>query len=460
MKMRFKIQAVMEGDDGRTELAEIIELPTVRDRPGLSLDRSKSLLKQLQAIMVRAQASDYVDRHRSCPDCGDERRTKGYRSFQYRTPFGIVLIDTPRLHQCPCSGNGGTFSLLKGWCPDRVSPELLQLETKWSSLMAYGLTANLLKEVLPVGESTNGATLRNHLHRVARRMEDDVMDTPDNLGGCPREWAALPRPGKPIVLGIDGGYLRRWDKKKRNFEVIVGKSLASGNSKRFGFVQSHDSRPRRRLRHSLNAQGMQANQQITFLSDGADNLQTLQWAMYPESEHVLDWFHITMRLTVLKQFAKGMVHTDPEIAEQVKRNLDRTKWFLWHGNLERALDTLDDIMIHINDPDLRYDKRRKFVAKLEEFDTYISNNAGMIPNYGERWRNGERISTSFVESTINEVVAKRMVKKQQMQWSTLGAHLLLQTRTAVLNDDLQSHFERWYPSQPDGVQQPGLQRAA
>ena len=134
--MHFKIQVVIEGGDGRTQLAEVIDLPTVSDRPGLSLDRSKSLLKQLQAIMVRAQASDYVDRHRSCPDCGDERRIKGYRSFQHRTPFGIVLIDTPRLHRCPCSGHGGTFSLLKNWCPDRVSPELLQLETKWSSLMA------------------------------------------------------------------------------------------------------------------------------------------------------------------------------------------------------------------------------------------------------------------------------------------------------------------------------------
>ncbi len=336
---------------------------------------------------------------------------------------------------------GTTFSLLKGWCPGRVSPELQQLETKWSSLMAYGLTANLLKDVLPVGESTNGATVRNHLHRVARRIEEDVTNTPARLGGCPREWAALPRPGKPIVLGIDGGYLRRWDKKKRNFEVIVGKSLSSDNSKRFGFVQCHEPQPRRRLHHVLNTQGMQANQQITFLSDGADNLRSLQWAMYPESEHVLDWFHITMRLTVLNRFAKGIAHTDPAIGEQIKIDLERTKWFLWHGNVEFALEALDDFTFQVDDPDLRYDKRRKLISKLEEFDTYIRNNAGMIPNYGERWRNGERISTSFVESTINEVVAKRMVKKQQMQWSTLGAHLLLQARTAVLNDDLKSHFD-------------------
>ena len=57
----------------------------------------------------------------------------------------------------------------------------------------------------------------------------------------------------------------------------------------------------------------------------------------------------------------------------------------------------------------------------------------------------QTIASSFVESTVNEVVTKRMVKKQQMQWSTVGAHYLLQTRTATLNGDLASHFERWYP---------------
>jgi len=78
-------------------------------------------------------------------------------------------------------------------------------------------------------------------------------------------------------------------------------------------------------------------------------------------------------------------------------------------------------------------------------DINIRNNQRLIPNYGEKWRYGEAISTSFVESTINEVVAKRMVKKQQIQWTHKGVHYLLQTRTAVLNNDLHRHFERWYP---------------
>lgn len=41
---------------------------------------------------------------------------------------------------------------------------------------------------------------------------------------------------------------------------------------------------------------------------------------------------------------------------------------------------------------------------------------------------GEVISTAFVESTINQVVSKRMVNKQQRRWTPRGAHLLLQVR--------------------------------
>ena len=82
---------------------------------------------------------------------------------------------------------------------------------------------------------------------------------------------------------------------------------------------------------------------------------------------------------------------------------------------------------------------------MEEFHTYIERNRAFIPNYGERYRHGERISTGFVESTVNQVISKRMVKKQQMQWSPRGAHLLLQIRTRVLNGEWEATFRTWYP---------------
>ena len=73
-------------------------------------------------------------------------------------------------------------------------------------------------------------------------------------------------------------------------------------------------------------------------------------------------------------------------------------------------------------------------------------NRPFIPNYDERYRYGETISTAFVESTVNEVISRRMVKQQQMRWTKQGAHLLLQVRTQTLNNELRDTFQWWYPS--------------
>ncbi len=88
----------------------------------------------------------------------------------------------------------------------------------------------------------------------------------------------------------------------------------------------------------------------------------------------------------------------------------------------------------------------KLATSVREFYSYIEVNQQFIPNYGERYRYGEAIATGFVESTVNQVISKQMVKKQQMRWTQKGAHLLLQVRTQVLNDDLRATFERWYPA--------------
>jgi len=111
----------------------------------------------------------------------------------------------------------------------------------------------------------------------------------------------------------------------------------------------------------------------------------------------------------------------------------------------RALQVVEDLEMDLEVDDAA-PGRRKLVKALGEFGGYIGANATWIPNYGERYRSGEAISNAFVESAVNQVVSKRMVKKQQMRWSQRGAHLLLQIRTRVLNDDLAGDFRRWYPA--------------
>jgi len=260
-------------------------------------------------------------------------------------------------------------------------------------------------------------------------------------------------------VGIDGGYVRDWEAKKRNLEVIVGKSILAfthddeeetPSSKRFGFVQTFDPKPKRRLYEVLHSQGFQLNQQITLLSDGSDTVRDLQLSMSPEAEHILDWFHLSIKLTVLDQYAKGLVHYDQVLGDKIRQQIERLKWSLWHGNLYKALDKIEDIESLLDNFEETYPKFKPLVKAVDEFRTYIENNAHLIPNYGERYRHGEAIATGFVESTVNQVVSKRFCKKQPMQWSKRGAHLLLQTRVKTLNGELGSMFKRWYPDMQVG----------
>jgi len=196
------------------------------------------------------------------------------------------------------------------------------------------------------------------------------------------------------------------------------------------------------------------NQQLTFLSDGGDTVRDLQLYVNPKAEHLLDWFHLAMRLTVMQQTAKGLpqtVHDEEEtytLRDPVVRSLERLKWSLWHGNVYKAFQKIADLAMDLDVAVATTGDgtARKLLKTVEEFHTYIDRNRAFIPNYGERYRYGEHISTGFVESTVNQVISIRFCKRQQKQWTNRGVHLLLQTRVKTLNQELAALFQRWYPA--------------
>jgi hypothetical protein len=158
-----------------------------------------------------------------------------------------------------------------------------------------------------------------------------------------------------------------------------------------------------------------------------------------------------MRLTVLNQTAKGLPDKgdDPqEFRSGVLKDLESIKWYLWHGNTFQALNKLQNLEMDLEMAVFENKEKNadKLLRGIEELHTYIQRNQAFIPNYGERYRNGERIASGFVESAVNQVVSKRMTKRQQMQWTQRGAHLLLQIRTRVLNQEWEDTFRRWYPA--------------
>jgi hypothetical protein len=88
----------------------------------------------------------------------------------------------------------------------------------------------------------------------------------------------------------------------------------------------------------MKSQGMKDNQQVVC--------PTAARPFHPCSEHVIDWFHITMRLTVLQQQTKTLQGRQ-EVGEEVAKQLECAKHLLWpHGNAEEALERLVSVVMH------------------------------------------------------------------------------------------------------------------
>jgi hypothetical protein len=47
---------------------------------------------------------------------------------------------------------------------------------------------------------------------------------------------------------------------------------------------------------------------------------------------------------------------------------------------------------------------QELLKGVEKLHTYVKRNKGFVSNNGERYRNGERIASGFVESAVNQVV--------------------------------------------------------
>ena len=132
-----------------------------------------------------------------------------------------------------------TFSPLAAVLPERTTPELIYLESKFSGLISYGQSANLLAETLPLGRPLHAATVRLHAQATAERLEAELgPEQPIFIQGCQAEWDELPRPDLPLTVGLDGGYVHSSQQRSRRdgwFEVIAGKSMPTiGPAKCFG----------------------------------------------------------------------------------------------------------------------------------------------------------------------------------------------------------------------------------
>ena len=381
---------VQAGDDtdAPSVVREVLSLDRealAPDTLGLQRGEAMDLLSAVQGALVDEQAKAALATRMACPECGRPRRHKDSRAIVVRSLFGTLRLASPRWWHCDCRPQASrTFSPLAAVLPTRVTPELQYLEAKFAGLVSYGLAAQLLGEVLPLGRVLHATAVRHHVQAVAQRLEDELG--PERFSfveGCPRDWAELPRPDLPLVVGLDGGYVHSSAQRSRRdgwFEVIAGKTMpANGPAKCFGYVQTYDKKPKRRLFEVLTSQGMAANQQVTFLTDGGEDIRDLPLYLNPRAEHLLDWFHITMRITIMTTMAKSLRSPPPDpdlpssppvdLAADLAKQLKRLKWFLWHGNTFRALQIIEDLVVDLDveEPSV---SQAKLLKAVGEFDSY------------------------------------------------------------------------------------------
>jgi hypothetical protein len=267
--MNLQIRIVAIADNGQQQVYEIASLQRTElkmETLGLTLAEGKTILCEIQRVVVERQVAECLEPYRHCSACGQPQHGKGQHDLPMRTVFGKMTIPSPRIVYCDCQPHETkSFSPLAQLLPERTTPEMLFLETKWSALMSYGVTSDLLQEVLPMDSPLHASTIREHVFRVAERMEKELgKEQWCFIEGCERDWNKLPPPNGPLTVGIDGGYVR--GRNKEHFEVIAGKSLLAFrrdeeqdeelSGKCFAFVQTYDEKPKRRLFEVLSAGGV------------------------------------------------------------------------------------------------------------------------------------------------------------------------------------------------------------
>jgi hypothetical protein len=162
---------------------------------------------------------------------------------------------------------------------------------------------------------------------------------------------------------------------------------------------------------------------------------------------VLDWWHLAVRFEHTLQAARGLGPgtAGKHLADEAVRGLERAKWRLWHGRRPGCRRKLT--------ARCRWTQRKslrevagigRFQRHVSQLLGYLERNQDALVHYAARRRRGEPISTAFVASAINEIVARRMNKKQQMRWNRTTVQPFLDVRTTMLDGRLEDAFRRRY----------------
>lgn len=446
-QLKMKVWVELVGVDGVPQRREIAVVERIVDGArlnefGLSLEESKGIQGRLQEELAQFQVDQAGQQDRKCHDCDRLRGVHDYRSRTVHSLFGICRLRVPRLRSCACgrtarSDTGSIETLIKG----RATPELERIQAELGSRLSFREAARVLDLFVPAAQPHNHRSVSNRLAKVADQIEKWDAASPYRMSRAG---------GSPISVFIDGAYIRAVPGyQSRHFEIAMGRVVSPGRQPRqFAAAPNVATGKHNVVRAAMRAQGWLPGRDVTVFSDGDVGLQGIVISATRQPvTHILDWFHLSMRLRHIEQAWEGLRHVgDLNIhLRDVAVDVPRLRHLLWSGYVREATRAVKNMLYqleqHARLRDASHKLKRLYVL-IGNLQTYLVQNATSIVDYCHRYWSGEPISSSPAESAANSLVNARMNKKRQMRWSPAGAHRVLQVRAAVADGRLkQAKFD-------------------
>jgi hypothetical protein len=363
-----------------------------------------------------------------CPKCGSKTKKVGI----FKSKFHAVLTDHRiGVQRTYCSCGWYSPTSVEGVFGSNVHPDLLKKQALQGCKESYEKSSISLNAESAKQRPANGHTqISRAVKLVGEKLEEVKIAIKSSNKKCTAE----------LVANIDGGHIKARG-SNRSFEAMIATVYNPENLKRIN--KSHNiieaktivasakddaqSTMKSLFKSACIEQGMGGVTSVVCLADGADNCKSIVYSISKDCKdvtYILDWFHISMKFQNI-----AIPGDNIELFSNIK-------WNLWHGNCDKALDRLTELMkieeIAAN---------QSLSNKLNKLFTYIANNKTGVVNYEQR-KNSKLVFTSnLAESTVNTLINERQKGKQKMLWSREGAHNILQIRAAQRSESWNGTWE-------------------
>jgi len=401
------------------EEREVKKVESILDL-GLRHKEQIEILRKLQDEILKLQSVQLAEKIDRCPKCNGEMGKKGYNQSNFHSVFTDHKVKVQRQICKKCGWK--SIPSVKSLLGTSSHPDLIKLQCEIGAEHSYRDAQDILNKKASVKRKINN---HEQVHNVIEKVGEYISKASEN------EIIVGSSIAKEIIAQIDGGHIKDKDPNQRSFEAmtaimyrpenIIKKGnkniIVSKNCIASALLDDQEYIKKAALL-AAKEQGLSKETTITALCDGAANCWSIAKSLQDHCGTfigILDWFHVAMKFQNIA------------LPKTQKIKLDKVKWCLWHGNVDKSVEKLDQLIAKI--------KNSSRLLKLHKLKTYIENNRNYIVNYDDRKRHDMAFTSHMAESTVESLINQRCKGQQHMRWTRLGVHKLLQIRAYIASNN-------------------------